>query len=246
MLVFAVVLGISRSKTWVKLGVLLLLIFRTHQTARWVPATFITGIFLAEVSFLYSRPIEPSATALDFNEKVVETTKTKRYLYKMFFIFLFITGLYIGSHPTSGWADSPGYRWLYKSLPKSYANRPDERTSFWPSIGGFLVVFSLEMAPFLQRMFTTSFAQYLGDVSFSLYMIHRMLQYTMGNWLVPKCMNLTGGWSNGQTGFVGGMMLALMVLVPITFWISDVFSRCIDEKCVRFARWVGTKCTIKM
>jgi hypothetical protein len=133
MLVFAVVLGISRTRTWVKLGVLLILIYRTHQTARWAPACFLSGILLAEVSFIYSRPIEPSTTSLDFNEKAVETTRTKRYLsraYKIFFVLLFITGLYIGSHPQHGWQETPGYRWLFKNLPQSYAKKNDERGSF--------------------------------------------------------------------------------------------------------------------
>ena len=73
-------------------------------------------------------------------------------------------------------------------------------------------------------------------------MLHTMVLCTLGTWLAPKAMNLTGGWSNGQLGFLGGMALVVIVTGPVTFWTSDVFSRGVDEKCVRFARWVGTKC----
>jgi len=32
-----------------------------------------------------------------------------------------------------------------------------------------------------------------------------------------------------------------MVLMPFTFWVSDVFSRLIDVKSVKFAKWVSEK-----
>jgi hypothetical protein len=58
-------------------------------------------------------------------------------------------------------------------------------------------------------------------------------------------MNFTGGWANGQTGFIGGMALVVAVTGPVTFLVSDLFSRAVDERCVRFARWVSGKCFVK-
>ena len=104
----------------------------------------------------------------------------------------------------------------------------------------------LEHTSYLQGIFTSSFGQYLGDISFALYMIHEQIEFTMGNWLVPKCMNLTRGWENGQLGFIAGMELELCVLILVSFWVSDVFSRGMDEKCVKFARWVSERCFVKL
>jgi len=64
------------------------------------------------------------------------------------------------------------------------------------------VIFALENEKGLQRVFTSRFAQYLGDISFSIYMLHFMVMCTLGHWLVPRCMDVTGGWANGQVGFV--------------------------------------------
>jgi hypothetical protein len=199
---------------------------------------------VAEFSFVrayYFKSSEPT----EFEEKSEATSKLSRYLglaSRIFWTFVFIFGIYAGSHPQQGAWSTPGYETLGYWIPNQYGAN---REIFWLAIGGLLVVFALENAPYLQRIFTTRFAQYLGDISFSLYMLHSQVLYTLGQWLVPKCMDLTGGWANGQLGFVAGMVLALMILAPFTFWISDVFSRLVDEKCVKFARWASSKCFIK-
>jgi len=246
MLVFIVVLGISKAKTWVKISILCLLIHQAHQRTLWVVATFLSGVLLAELSFIYARPLESSAILLrrvESKENLAEKThpKWRSGSYQSLFLFLFILGLYVGSHPVHGWHQSPGYHWMIRHLPTAYEENKGERASFWPCVGAFLIVFSLDMAPFLQRIFTTSIAQYLGEVSYAFYVVHIQVNYTFGSWLVPRCMDITGGWSNGTAGFVSGMALAGLVQIPVTFWAADVFSRLVDERSVRFARWVCIK-----
>lgn len=225
MVVFVTVLGIARSKTWAKISILFILIFWCHFNAKWEPATFLNGVLLAELSFQ-----RPKYMKLDFFRDRLTT--------RIFWGFLFVFGIYAGSHPQKGPAESPGYRTLMSYVPSWYDK---DKEVFWLAIGGAILVFALEHAKFLQDIFTTRFAQYLGDISFSLYMLHFQIMCTMGHWLVPKCMNVTGGWSNGELGFATGMVLAMMVLMPVMFWASDVFSRLVDVKCVKFAKWVWDK-----
>lgn len=108
-----------------------------------------------------------------------------------------------------------------------------------------MLIFALENAPFLQSIFTTSFAQYLGDISFSLYMLHGQVLFTLGQWIIPYAMNVTGGWENGGFGFGGGLVLAGVVLLPFTFWVSDLFWRGVDVRSVGLAKWVGEVCFVK-
>jgi peptidoglycan/LPS O-acetylase OafA/YrhL len=251
MITFVTVLGIARTKTWVKLSVLFLLYYRSHQLVHWEWAAFFSGIFLAELSFIWARPLDqPNLSTIRCDEEK-ETSKGREkscrtLAYNSFFVFLFVLGIFLGAQPKDSWHKTPGYRWMFEHLPPSYANHTSARATFWPSIGAIFLILSLEMAPFLQSIFTTSFAQYLGEISFSLYMIHCQVQFTLGGWLVPRCMELTGGWENGQSGFLGGIALSLLVLTPITFWVADVFSRLVDERCVRLARWVSTRCFVKL
>jgi peptidoglycan/LPS O-acetylase OafA/YrhL len=233
MVVFSTVLGIARVKTWAKVSILFGLIYWCHFNARWESATFLSGILLAELSF--QRP------------KYIKHPLMRDHLApRIFWTFLFLFGIYVGSHPQLEPEIAPGYRTLMSYTPSWYKNDKEHpatnpRTVFWLAFGGPLIIFALEHAKFLQDMFTTRFAQYLGEISFSLYMLHFQIMCTMGHWLVPKCMDLTGGWANGQFGFVSAMALAIVILLPVTFWASDVFSRLVDAKCVRFAKWVSEK-----
>jgi peptidoglycan/LPS O-acetylase OafA/YrhL len=244
MLVFVTVLGIARTRAWVKVSVLVGLISWCHRDARWEPATFLTGTLLAEISFIKASYLETRGSPY-FGEKETLSEGLSAFLYlapRLGWSLLFILGLYVGSHPQIGAPTTPGYRTLISLIPFPYSSNGTFIGVFWLAIGAVMIVFALENAPFLQRIFTTSIAQYLGDISFSLYMLHGLVEFTLGQWLVPKCMEVTGGWKNGQLGFGGAMLLAGLVLAPITLWVSDVFSRNIDEKCVHFARWVSEKC----
>lgn len=223
MIVFLTVLGIARAKTWAKILILLGLVYWCHFNARWEPATFLTGILLAELSFQRPKYMKNPLFRDHLAPRIVWTV-------------LFLFGVYVGSHPQKEPELAPGYQALMSYVPSWYN---DNKEVFWLAIGGPITILALEHAKFLQDMFTTRFAQYLGDISFSLYMLHFQIMCTMGHWLVPKCMNWTGGWANGQLGFASGMTMAMLILMPVTFWASDVFSRLVDVKSVKFAKWVS-------
>ena len=233
MVVFSTVLGLARVQTWAKISILCGLIYWCHFNARWETATFLSGVLLAELSF--QRP------------KYIKHPLIKEYLApRIFWTILFLFGIYIGSHPQLQPETAPGYRTLMSFTPSWYEDVKEHpatnpKTVFWLALGGPIIILALEHAKFLQDLFTTPLAQYLGDISFSLYMLHFQIMCTMGHWLIPKCMNLTGGWSNGHFGFLSGIALAMVVLLPATFWASDVFSRLVDVKCVKFAKWVSEK-----
>jgi len=244
MLVFVTILGIARTRTFVKVSVLVGLISLCHRAASWEPATFLSGALLAEVSFIKAAYLESRGSSI-FGEKATRSEGLSAFLYlapRLGWSFLFFFGVYIGSHPQIGASETPGYRTLISLIPYPYASNGLIIGVFYLAIGAVMIVFALENAPFLQRIFTTSIAQYLGDISFSLYMLHGVVEFTLGQWLVPKLIEVTGGWKNGQLGFGGTMLLAGLILAPITLWVSDVFSKSVDEKCVVFARWVSEKC----
>lgn len=76
-------------------------------------------------------------------------------------------------------------------------------------------------------------------------MLHGQVLFTLGQWIIPKAMNVTGGWENGGLGFGAGLVLGGMAIAPVMFWVSDLFWRGVDVKSVAFARWIGEKCFIK-
>jgi peptidoglycan/LPS O-acetylase OafA/YrhL len=100
---------------------------------------------------------------------------------------------------------------------------------FWVSIGSILLLVALENFEPLQWPFRTRFVQYLGDISFSLYILHFPMMLTIGRKITVGLIEVSG---SKPLGFcLGGL-----ILTPVLFWISDVHWRLFDESSIRFAK----------
>lgn len=110
--------------------------------------------------------------------------------------------------------------------------------------------------PLLQRLFTTKFSQYLGEISYSLYLCHNTVDHIVGTrYLQPawdawqesdKDMNLylTQGMQEKadqmraatSQEYFWKWVLAMTVNTFVLFWASDVFTRAVDAQSVKIAR----------
>lgn len=117
--------------------------------------------------------------------------------------------------------------------------------------------------PFLQRPFTTRFTQYLGWVSYSLYLSHGpvIAAFGMGTYNeakpaydigmeIARQLEATGqpvaaaqaidiAWKAYSSAFIWVTIPQVFVL----FWVSDVVARAIDAPIVNMTRWVW--CAVK-
>jgi peptidoglycan/LPS O-acetylase OafA/YrhL len=57
---------------------------------------------------------------------------------------------------------------------------------FYTSVPAPLLPYCLESVPIIQRPFLTPFAQYLGRISFSLYIVYVPIMFTFGRWVTEK------------------------------------------------------------
>lgn len=235
MVVFLTVLGIACTRTFVKIGVLAILIAHCHYYARWNVFLFLSGILLAEISLIRDSRAKQAKSSL--TEQIDTETRSevtpKRVVIGTVWSFFFLIAIYLGSWPLYGADTAPGFRTLYSYVPAGH-----DAGQYYLDIGAVLLVTSLENFRFLQGIFTTRIAQFLGDISFSLYMLHCQIEWSLSAWLIPKCIKLTGGFATGMT-------IGLIVAALVTFWAADVFSRLVDVQCVEFARWVSKKCFVK-
>jgi peptidoglycan/LPS O-acetylase OafA/YrhL len=105
---------------------------------------------------------------------------------------------------------------------------------FCVSIASILLLLALENFEPLQFPFATRFVQYLGDISFSLYILHFPLMLTIGRTITVDLIKISGSKSLGVC--LGGL-----ILTPILFWISDVHWRIFDENSIKFAKWLAVQ-----
>lgn len=253
--VFATVLGLAWTRTWFKLTMLGFFVCWCHYTIKWHLATFLSGTFIAELTLIKeSEAVERNELPTNdlsaiSNEKeddlnifyrvFPELAPWKTQITTTFWISLFMIGIYIGSIPQINWKESPGFITLYHLVPSWYF----AKDLFYPCLGAVFIMLSITYSPHIQSLFLTSFAQYLGRISFSLYLLHTQLLCSLGIRVMSAGVKLAGG---GETyfQFAVGMLLGCMVMGPVTFWAAEVFTRGVDEKSVLFARWVASKALV--
>ncbi|KAK4099011.1 hypothetical protein N658DRAFT_509066 [Parathielavia hyrcaniae] len=127
---------------------------------------------------------------------------------------------------------------------------------FWAAV--FLVA-SVPHVGWLKRFFETRFCQYLGRVSFSLYLMHGPVLWTLGDRLYaavgwPKEARMTNipQWWNafplsksGPLGLEPAFLLPHLLLFPVTLYLAEIVTRAFDEPSVRFPQWLYKSVTAR-
>lgn len=106
-------------------------------------------------------------------------------------------------------------------------------------MGAVILVLVVDNATQLQIIFTNRISQYLGKISYSLYLIHGPLLWTLGSVLGRRCVAFTGGETNET--YVMGIAIAAFLWWPVAIWVADLTYRGVDSKCVQLARWAYEK-----
>ncbi|KAK5047436.1 hypothetical protein LTR84_006532 [Exophiala bonariae] len=200
-------------------------------------SNFMFGLFIADLAIyrqqrhgLLAGTLPTSTTTLPDTDTPPPQSQSLRS--KTLHTLLLLTGLYLLGQP---WADDSllflNYPWPYlKSFARWYWNRYDVHT-FWYGWGGFATVYALEFYPALQRPLLARFSQYLGHISFGIYLMH-----------VPFGLGVKRIYLDvWRAEILGDGNLALFVVFLLTtaivFTAGDYFTM-LDAKVVRFARWL--------
>lgn len=169
------------------------------------------------------------------------------------FSSLFIASIYLSGVPShvndlKELALSPG--WYYLSFLKPQAVL--EYKWFYLFWAAVFLVSAVPRIRWLKAFFETPFNQYLGRISFSLYLIHGPLLWTIGDrvyvmtgWYRDAHIDNIGTWVNvfplpqkGPLGLELCFWLPHLILLPLNLWASEVLTKCLDEQSVRFAQWL--------
>lgn len=208
-------------------------------------AMFMTGMLLADLDALAAQDNLPRFFFA-----------FKRWTKCIFYSF-FVAALYFGGVPsfsgggTDNLAKSPG--WYYMSFMKPQAVG-DYKWFFLYWAATFLIA-SIRHIHWLKAFFETRFPQYLGRISFALYLVHGPVISIIGDRLYAAVGRYreenkieTPGWVNafplpqiGPLGLETDFWACHIILLPTTLWLAEVVTRVVDEPAVKFARWVYSR-----
>jgi peptidoglycan/LPS O-acetylase OafA/YrhL len=170
------------------------------------------------------------------------------------FIFynLFVISIYLGGVPSH----NPDFQVLQKSRGWYYLSflKPQAVFDykwfylFWAAT--FLVA-SIPRISWLKGFFETRFNQYLGRISFALYLVHGPVLRILGDRLY-----VATGWSReshaiglhdwidifplSKTGPLGlelSFLAPHLIILPVTLWLAEIATKLLDKPSVKFAQW---------
>ncbi|CAD0084677.1 unnamed protein product [Aureobasidium vineae] len=188
---------------------------------------FYAGFLMAELD------IRRSAAKASYKS---DSSNTSKCFWSIIYIIIFMAGVFLCGQPERNVENT----YLWSTIIPLVPNYIIDRWRYWTSWGALLIVYSTSNDELLQCLFTNRVSQYLGKISFSLYLVHGFIIHTMGYSLLEISWSLIGE-EKKETCFI---FMATCVIVT-TVWWADVFMRLVDIPSVKFAKWLEGKCAAK-
>ncbi|KAK0112161.1 hypothetical protein ONS96_001418 [Cadophora gregata f. sp. sojae] len=242
-LLFAALLGLSKCRANVRLFLLAGIIAFCFYSGQLYTVEFLGGMFIAEVTLLRDRSLStPSSSPMlpKFEDTARDGdcgSNARQKLIQLFWLANVLSGLFIASwtndHIEAVW----GLRFLDSHTPAPYRGQ-----QVWFCIGAFQIVAACTQLKCLQRIFTTQIAQYLGNISYALYLMHNLCLTI----LEPRFNPVFDSFFSKATfwGRQMSWMAGIFIYVPTVIIVADLFWRVVDTPTVRFARWFESKCVV--
>lgn len=225
---------VARMTTKVRIASLAFLIGWGTYWTRWEMVPFWAGVILAELDLIKTAKDERSLSEKNVSE---DSSVNHRSFWRTWFASAtLVVGLFLASYPDADGHVSPGYVQLTNMIP----NRYSEKHRFWPTIGAVMIVYSVNNLDYIKKFFTTRALSYLGQISFPLYVCHGFVIHTFTYFALDWIWEVTDAYAD-RARFGRGFALIALCTIAVTVWISDVFLRVVDVRCVRFARWLESK-----
>lgn len=158
---------------------------------------------------------------------------------------IFALCFYVAGFPTlladAKFNPMPGFEFLLNLTP--FTLTMEDHARFLWSLSGVGLLLSISQLPKLKSIFESDFCQYLGRVSFSLYLAHESCLVVFGLRLQTLLFVVTG-ISRDQGGLSYWFLCVVwygLITLPI-FAVAEVVTRFVDAPSVRFARWLEGRC----
>lgn len=270
MMLFLTMVGLARLRTAVRLFCLGVVMAFSYRSDRWEMVLFYVGMLYAELDIIRGAHTNPATNAalqsshshhhhqpsalhqqtlptyepkpqpiIDYvgTGQTVAAKVSSSQLGRVGWGLLATLSLYLLSQPDVNSEHTPGWVFLSSFIPEWV----EDKYRYYQIIGAILFVFCTARMPSLQRVFNSAPVQYLGRISYAIYLMHGPVMHTVGYALEKWAWGITG--TEGKW-YTIGFALAAVFVIPSVVWAADIFWRAVDAPTVRVAKWLETKCVV--
>ncbi|KAH0830846.1 hypothetical protein AYO21_11774 [Fonsecaea monophora] len=251
---YLILIGTAQCKKYVRLAGLCVMTVMFFLWNHWEIWVYIIGAVVAQIDLLLTEreqekkltlvpdrlpPSPPHSPKPDYKPPPTwsdyVSTPPKAGL-RALRVLGFLLAFYLLSYPIDGSRDyAPGYMTLNKLIP-AWMERKDK---FYPNIGTGLLLLLLARADpdtsIWRRILNSSVPQYLGKISFALYLVHGPIMHAVG-YMIPHRI----WWSMGVQGvdttdlvWTGTMLIGWIITLSLSLWAADVWTREVEGRCVK-------------
>ncbi|EME79314.1 uncharacterized protein MYCFIDRAFT_204777 [Pseudocercospora fijiensis CIRAD86] len=240
MVLFMLLLASMRLRQRWRLGFITFVTLYMFAARRWDVATFTGGALVADLHLCHTIK---NTTLLEEKESLLPTEdhpasipepppKARRYALMAWRYFPLVVAFYVLSFPDEQGKKTPGFIFLHNLIKLLY----NDTFKFWHSAAAIVVLWCVPRLSPIKAFLGSSIPQYLGKISYGLYLVHGPLLHSIGFALQPKIWELTGFGS--KSGYCGGLMLGWICMLTISIGGGHLFWKYIDMPLVRFAKYV--------
>ncbi|KAI1338745.1 acyltransferase family-domain-containing protein [Xylariaceae sp. FL0016] len=269
MLLFLVVLLLSRVRYGVRLLCSLGFLAYALHCGKWAAFEFVGGMVLAEqhlvsteqaavpprarVDVEMATSLDASLGSSEFEKDATSQGKPKgetaKRLEKVSHVVSIVAFLYIGGWPNSGSDETPGIRYLRAHTPASFPiEDPEGPQKFWFALCAMCVVWTSGRLDVMKRTLESRRVQYTGRISFAVYLMHGPVlgrAYDPESWIGAGCTGLRGFFGTDTTlGRTACWASGIVVLAPLVWVAAHLFCVYVDEPMVHLARRVEAWCLV--
>ncbi|OQU97856.1 hypothetical protein CLAIMM_03734 [Cladophialophora immunda] len=226
MALFLTHMMVARMSSRLRLSTLAALMIWGTSWDRWELCPFWAGMAIAELDIIWATP-----KTSELPSAANSQSHTPRFSSKVLYWSTFCASLFLLSYPDIDAHSTPGYLTLTNLIPANFT----QKHRFWPNIGAVMIVWSSSRLGFWRnKAFCWSPIQYLGKISFPLYVMHGPVIHTLGYMILPRTPEVETPEIMRQ--FQLEFLKSSIVIVLAVIWAADVFLRAVDIPCVNLTR----------
>lgn len=133
---------------------------------------------------------------------------------------LFMFGLFLGSYYAGGWWGMP----LYNLMRLNFA----QPSIFFRTVGAGILLLVILNSDCLKKILSTGIPQFLGRISFSMYLLHLLVIYSISSIIFLILCNMLP--------YNTASVITFLATLPVVLGMSCVTYRYVDEPGIRVSR----------